>query len=99
VDDTSATSQAFVEAYKKQYGQVPDAMAVLGYDAANIIIDAIKRANSLDPEKIREALAGTKDYPAITGSTTLNATHDAVKSAVIIEMKDGKQTFKEKINP
>jgi len=99
VDDTSATSQAFVEAYKKEYGQVPDAMAVLGYDAANIIIDAIKRANSLDPEKIREALAGTKDYPAITGSTTLNATHDAVKSVVIIEMKDGKQVFKATVKP
>jgi branched-chain amino acid transport system substrate-binding protein len=99
VDDTSATSQAFVEAYKKEYGQVPDAMAVLGYDAANIIIDAIKRANSPDPEKIREALAGTKDYPAITGSTTLNATHDAVKSVVIIEMKDGKQVFKATVKP
>ncbi|SFL60581.1 ABC transporter substrate-binding protein [Pelosinus propionicus] len=99
VDDTSATSQAFVEAYKKEYGQVPDAMAVLGYDAANIVIDAIKRANSLEPEKIREALAGTKDYSAITGNTTLNATHDAVKSVVIIEMKDGKQVFKTTVKP
>jgi len=99
VDDTSTTSQAFVEAYKKEYGQAPDAMAVLGYDAANIVIDAIKRANSLDPEKIREALAGTKDYPAITGNTTLNATHDAVKSVVIIEMKDGKQMFKATVKP
>jgi branched-chain amino acid transport system substrate-binding protein len=99
VDDTSATSQAFVEAYKKEYGQVPDAMAVLGYDAANIVIDAIKRANSLEPEKIRTALAETKDYPAITGNTTLNATHDAVKSVVIIEMKDGKQMFKATVKP
>lgn len=99
VDDTSATSQAFVEAYKKEYGQVPDAMAVLGYDAANIVIDAIKRANSIDPEKIREALATTKDFPAITGATTLNATHDAVKSVVIIEMKDGKQVFKATVKP
>ncbi|AIF49584.1 ABC transporter substrate-binding protein [Pelosinus sp. UFO1] len=99
VDDTSATSQAFVEAYKKEYGQVPDAMAVLGYDAANIVIDAIKRANSIDPEKIREALAATKDFPAITGATTLNATHDAVKSVVIIEMKDGKQVFKATVKP
>jgi branched-chain amino acid transport system substrate-binding protein len=99
VGDTSATSQAFVEAYKKEYGQVPDAMAVLGYDAANILIDAIKRANSVEPEKIREALAATKDYQAITGSTTLNATHDAVKNVVIIEMKDGKQVFKATVKP
>lgn len=99
VEDTNPVSQAFVEAYKKEYGQMPDAMAVLGYDAMNVLIDAIKRANSAEPEKIREALAATKDYPAITGATSLNATHDAVKSAVIIEMKDGKQMFKETVKP
>lgn len=99
VEDTSPASQAFVEAYKKEYGQAPDAMAVLGYDAANILIDAIGRANSTEPAKIREALAATKDYPAITGSTTFNATHDAVKSAVIIEMKDGKQTYRATVKP
>lgn len=99
VDDTNPVSQTFVEAYKKEYGQAPDAMAVLGYDAANVLIDAIKRANSTEPGKIKEALAATKDYPAITGSTTLNAAHDAVKSAVIIEMKDGKQMFKATVKP
>lgn len=99
VDDTSASSKTFVEAYKKEYGQAPDAMAVLSYDAINVLIDAMKRANSAEPEKIREALAATKDFMAITGATTLNATHDAVKSAVIIEMKDGKQMFKATVKP
>lgn len=99
VDDQSAASKAFVEAYKKEYGQTPDALAVLGYDAANLLLDAIKRANSTDKAKIQEALAATKDYPAVTGSTTLNATHDAVKSAVIIEMKDGKQVYKATVKP
>lgn len=98
-DDTSSASQAFVQAYKAEYGQVPDALAVLGYDAANVLIDAIKRANSAEPEKIRAALAATKDFPAVTGATTLNATHDAVKSAVIIEMKDGKQVYKATVKP
>jgi branched-chain amino acid transport system substrate-binding protein len=99
VDDTSAASKAFVEAYKKEYGQAPDAMAVLGYDAANVLIDAIKRANSAEPAKIREALATTKEFPAVTGATTLNATHDAVKSAVIIAMKDGKQVYRATVKP
>ena len=99
VDDNSPASKAFVEAYKKEYGQNPDALAVLGYDAAKLLIDAIQRANSLDKAKIQAALASTKAYPAITGATTLNATHDAVKSAVIIEMKDGKQIFKATVKP
>lgn len=99
VEDTNPVSKAFVEAYKKEYGQMPDALAVLGYDAMNVLIDAIKRANSAEPEKIKEALAATKEFPAITGATSLNATHDAVKSAVIIEMKDGKQNYKATVKP
>lgn len=99
VDADTPASKTFVEAYKKEYGQAPDAMAVLAYDAANLVIDAIKRANSADREKIQAALVLTKDFPAITGATTLNATHDAVKSAVIIEMKDGKQMYKATVQP
>lgn len=74
-------------------------MAVLGYDAAYVLVDAIKRAGSAEPEKIREALAATKDFPAVTGSLTINENHDAVKSAVILEMKDGKQTYRETVKP
>jgi branched-chain amino acid transport system substrate-binding protein len=99
VEDNSPASKSFAAAYKKEYGQTPDALAVLGYDAANLLVDAIKRANSLDKAKIQAALATTKAYPAITGATTLNASHDAVKSAVIIEMKQGKQVYKETVKP
>ena len=99
VEDTSAKSKAFVEAYKKEFGRVPDAMAVLGYDAAYVLVDAIKRAGSTDAAKIREALAATKDFEGVTGKLTLNASHDAVKSAVIIEFKDGKQVYKATVNP
>ncbi|SEP40375.1 ABC transporter substrate-binding protein [Propionispora vibrioides] len=98
-DDNSPAIKDFVEAYKKEYGQVPDAFAALSYDATMMVIEAIKRANSTDPVAIKDALAKTRDYQAVSGLITLNETHDAVKSAVIIEMKDGKQTFKEKINP
>lgn len=89
----------FVEAYKKEYNQTPDALAALGYDAALMLIDAIKRANSDDSVKIKEALAQTKNLQVVSGVITLDANHDPVKSAVVIEMKDGKQQFKEKVNP
>ena len=98
-EDTSAASKKFVDAYKKEYGVMPDAMAVLGYDAAYVMADAIKRAGAADPAKIQTALAATKDFPAVTGSTTLNDHHDAVKSAVIIEMKNGKMVYKTTVKP
>lgn len=99
VDSDAPASKAFVEAYTKEYGQKPDALSVLGYDAAKVLVSAIQQANSLDTEKIQQALAQTKDFPAISGVTTLNETHDAFKSAVVIEMKDGKQVFKASVKP
>lgn len=98
-EDKSPAIQNFVEAYKAEYGQVPDSFAVLSYDATMMILEAIKRAGSLDTVKIKDELAKTKDYQAVSGTITLNDTHDAITSAVVIEMKDGKQTFREKINP
>lgn len=99
IEDNSPKSKTFLAAYQKEYGEVPDAMAVLGYDAAYALVDAIKRANSTDSDKIREALASTKDFQGVTGALTLNATHDAIKGAVIIEMKNGKQVYRETVNP
>ncbi|MTV48689.1 ABC transporter substrate-binding protein [Heliobacillus mobilis] len=96
-EDPDPAVQSFVKAYKEKYGQTPDALAALAYDGARLLADAIQRAGSTEPEKIKEALAATKDFPAITGKFTLNENHDPVKDIVIIELKDGKQVVSEKI--
>ena len=98
-DDTSPASKAFVDAYVKAYNQKPDAPAVLGYDGARLMIDAISRAGGTEGAKVSKALAETKNYKAVTGDTSLNETHDAVKSAVIIEFKDGKQAYRATVKP
>ena len=99
VEDKNPISNNFVEAYKKEYGTIPDSMAAMGYDAANLLVDAIRRANSTESAKIRDALSGTKNFKSVSGEMSLNATHDAVRGVVIIEMKDGKQVYKETIKP
>ena len=99
IEDRNPVSNAFVEAYKKEYGEVPDSMAAMGYDAARLLVDAIKRANSTDAAKITKALAETKDFASVSGPMSLNDTHDAVRGVVIVEMKDGKQVYKETIKP
>ncbi|MDF2929204.1 ABC transporter substrate-binding protein [Anaerospora sp.] len=97
VEDKNPVSNSFIEAYKKEYGQLPDSMAAMGYDAANLLIDAIKRANSTESAKIREALSTTKNFKSVSGDMALNSTHDAVRGVVIMEMKDGKQVYKETV--
>ena len=99
VEDKNPTSNKFVEAYKKEYGAIPDSMAAMGYDAANLLVDAIKRAGSVEAVKVRDALAGTKKFNSVSGEMSLNETHDAVRGVVIIEMKNGKQVYRETIKP
>ncbi|WP_416341296.1 ABC transporter substrate-binding protein [Sporomusa sphaeroides] len=97
--DTDPNVVKFIAAYKKEYNQDPSVFSALGYDAGLLMIDAIKRANSTDPQKIRDAIEQTKDLQLSTGIVTIDANHNPIKSAVVIEMKDGKQVFKEKITP
>jgi branched-chain amino acid transport system substrate-binding protein len=104
-DVGSAKSTAFVEAYKKRWkGQdgspkLPDAMAALGYDSAMILVDAMRRSGSTEGPKVRDALAATKDFDAVTGRITINAQRDATKSAVILQIKGGKFRYVETISP
>lgn len=87
--DTDPQVQKFVNDYKARYREIPDALAATAYDAARIMFDAIKRANSLDGKAIRDALAATKDFPGVTGKVTFNENRDAVKPIIMIEIKDG----------
>jgi branched-chain amino acid transport system substrate-binding protein len=98
-DDKSPQVQKFITDFKASYGQVPDGLAAMGYDAAMVLADAMKRAKSMSGADIRQALAETKDYQGVTGKITMNKDRDAVKSAVVLEVKGGKFTYKETINP
>src|SRR3954468_17362806 len=45
-----AASKKFLDAYKKKFGQDPILYAPFTYDAANLLIEAMKKANSSDPK-------------------------------------------------
>jgi branched-chain amino acid transport system substrate-binding protein len=88
-DDADPLVQKFVSDYKSRYGTVPDALAATAYDAARIMFDAIKRANSLEGSAIRDALAATKEFPGVTGKVTFNENRDAVKPIVMVKIQEG----------
>ena len=91
--------QGFIESFQNEYGHAPNVFAALGYDAGKMLIDAIKRAGSADPEKIQKALEETKDLQVGTGKITMDQNHNPIKSAVILEMKNGIKEMKAKIQP
>lgn len=99
-EDKSPAVQAFIAEYETRYKEKPDSMAVLGYDAALVAVDAVKRAKELTPESIRDALAETKGIPGVTGVITLNSQRDAVKPAVVMKVAGAKTySYVTTINP
>jgi branched-chain amino acid transport system substrate-binding protein len=98
-DDPNPSVQKFVNDYKTKYGQTPDALAALAYDAARILADSFTRAGSTDGDKVRKAIGATKDFPGVTGAITINAERNAVKPAVILKIENGKYLLVETITP
>ena len=97
--ETDPDAKAFVDAFTKEYGHAPGVFAALGYDAGKMLVDAIKRAGSTDPEAIQKALAETKDLQVGTGKLTVDENHNLIKNAFIIEMKDGNKVLKQRVTP
>jgi branched-chain amino acid transport system substrate-binding protein len=92
-DDPSPRIQDFIRRYKERFGAVPDSMAATAYDAAMVAGDAISRAKEMTGEAIAAQVAATKDFPGVTGVITLDQDHNAVKSAVVLEVKGGKAVY------
>jgi branched-chain amino acid transport system substrate-binding protein len=97
--DPNPRVQNFIQKYKDRFGETPDGLAALGYDAARILADAMGQASSLEGAAIAAELANTKDFDGVTGKITIDENRNAVKSAVILEMKDGVPTYVTTIEP
>ncbi len=98
-EDPSPRIQEFVKAYKARFGAVPDGLAAQGYDAAMVGFAAMERAKDLSGPSVRDAIAATKDYPGVTGIITIDQNHDAVKPAVVLEVKDGRAVYVTTVAP
>ncbi len=98
-EDPSPVIQDFVKKYKAAYGSVPDALAVLAYDAAKVAIDAMDRAKDLTGPSIRDAVEATKGFQGVSGIITLDADHNAVKSAVVLAVKNNAAHYAATVNP
>lgn len=90
-EETTPAVTQFVAAYKAKHGAAPDALAALGYDAANLLFAAIDKSPSLSGKDLAATIAATKGFPGVTGEITINADRDASKSAVIVKIDHGKR--------
>jgi len=91
--------QDFVKRYQAEFGKIPDGMAATGYDAAGILIDAMRRARSLSGPDLAAAIAQTRDFPGVTGIISMDAQRNARKPAVILKLKNGRPSYVTTISP
>jgi branched-chain amino acid transport system substrate-binding protein len=98
-EDQAPVVKSFVAKYQEKYGSLPDTFSALGYDAARLLADAIRRAGALNPQAVRDALASTTGFSGVTGQISLDATRNASKPGLVITVKDGKFEIAEKIEP
>lgn len=98
-EDPRPEVQSFIKRYETRFGSKPDSQAASGYDAARILFEAINRAKSTQGMAIRDALAETKNFRGVTGVISINENRDAIKSAVVLQVKGQKFKFVESIEP
>jgi branched-chain amino acid transport system substrate-binding protein len=86
-------NEAFVKAYTAKWSADPDAAAATGYAAGTVLARAVERAGSLDPEKLRAALAGLETGTVLgTYKVAPSGEQIGIKPAVI-QIRGGRATF------
>jgi branched-chain amino acid transport system substrate-binding protein len=98
-DIASDVAQEFINKYKEAYGEIPDDVAALTYDAFGMLFQAIESQGEADPESIRNGLVTMSQYEGVTGMMEYKGTGDPVKSAVILQIRNGKFTFYKLASP
>ena len=88
-DDPSENAQNFVKAYKEKFNAEPDMFAAQAYDAAMILLTALKNANGEGGQVLQQEMAKTKDFPGVTGVTSFTETGDALKDIIILKVENG----------
>ncbi|MCA8914525.1 MAG: ABC transporter substrate-binding protein [Planctomycetes bacterium] len=89
----------FVANYKKKYGEAPSSLAALGYDDVYVVKKAIENAGAFDRAKIREALAGLKDFEGVTGKFSIDENRNARKPISMLKIEGEKFNLVRQIQP
>ncbi|OPX39146.1 MAG: branched-chain amino acid ABC transporter substrate-binding protein [Desulfobacteraceae bacterium 4484_190.3] len=92
-------ARKYIETYEKETGKGASAFDALGADAYFVLMDAIKRAKSVKGKNIRNALASTKNFKGVSGIINIGKDGDAVRSLVLVHVKDGTFRYLATYNP
>jgi branched-chain amino acid transport system substrate-binding protein len=99
-DAATPIATKFIAAYKAKYSSTPDDVAALTYDAFGLLWTALKNAGKVDRQVVRDALAKVPQYEGVTGNMKFQeGSGDPIKSAVILQIKNGQFVWFANANP
>jgi branched-chain amino acid transport system substrate-binding protein len=80
--------QKFVKAFRGKYDRTPTLYASQGYDTANLILSALKKANPSDKDAFRTALESA-DFESVRGSFKFGSNHHPIQNIYVREVVAG----------
>jgi branched-chain amino acid transport system substrate-binding protein len=98
VYDPRPIVQDFVAAFEAEYDMTPDFVAVLAYDAANVLLQAIENAGVDDPAVVRDELAAIQ-FEGVAGDIAFDEHGDPIKKAAISHITGGAVEFVKFVAP
>ncbi len=97
-EDPRAIVQEWVKNYNATFGEAPNSLALLAYDATRILLEGIEKAGTDDPAKVAEAMEGMT-FDVVSGQVSYDASHNPVKSVTIVQIEGGAPTFVTVVDP
>lgn len=97
-DNAQPLVNRFVTDYKSRTGKLPVASSALGYDAAGVVCEALRRTPQLSRRALSESINSISDYDGVTGTITFNEKRDPIKDVVILRSYGGKFFFEATLN-
>ena len=89
----------YILRYEELFGISAEDVAATTYDAVTMLLAAMERAGSTEPEKVRHALYRMEEFIGVTGTIRYEKSGDPVKSVIIVQIKNGKVSFFCEIEP
>jgi len=98
-DNAHDLNRRFVNAFQQAYGQDPNDIAALTYDAFGLLFEAIQKQGQFAPDAIRDGLSQIERFEGVSGVMTYSASGDPDKSVIIMQIKDGTLQFYRAVRP
>ncbi len=97
--EPNAAIQQWIARYETSYIVAPDALATLGYDAANLLLTAMEEAGAVTEPTLVAAAMTSQAFEGITGRITFDEQHNPIKAVPIVQIRDGEVSYVQRVTP